>query len=235
LLRNYYFYSLDVKKHCFGCKKIFFIIFAQIFKILFNMKKVIIIIGLFCITYAMQAQDIKLNEPVRKGGQPVMEAFAARHSERSYVKKEMPVQMLSDLLWVAYGFNREDKRTVPTASNRQELEVYVMFETGVYFYDAKANILKLINEGNFLSALGQENITQNAAVNIIVVGDLNKSSRDAANFATGCVSQNIYLFAETYGLGTVARGSYKRDELSKVLKLDEKKEITIVQPVGFLK
>jgi SagB-type dehydrogenase family enzyme len=199
------------------------------------MKEGIIIIVLFCATFMMNAQDIKLNEPVRNGGAPLIDTFAGRHSERSFVKKEIPLQMLSDLLWVSYGFNREDKRTVPTASNRQELEIYVMLDDGVYFYDAKSNVLKLVNKGNFLDALGQENITQNSAVNIIVVADLNKSSKDAANFATGCVSQNIYLFAESFGLGTVARGSYKRDELAKALKLDEKKEITIVQPVGFLK
>ena len=191
---------------------------------------------MICFAVSLKAQDIKLNEPVKKGGKPLMETLSGRKTERSFVKKEMPLQMLSDLLWATNGFNREDKRTVATAQNRQELELYVMLDSGVYFYDAKSNVLKLIAKGDFKRALEQENITVNSAVNIIIVADLSKaSSKEYAYFAAGSASQNIYLFAESAGLGTVARGSFNRDELPKILQLSEKQEITLVQPVGFLK
>ncbi|MDR2926643.1 MAG: SagB/ThcOx family dehydrogenase [Cytophagaceae bacterium] len=200
------------------------------------MKKGFLIIGLLCFTAVTHAQEIKLNAPSKKGGKPLMEVVNGRHSERSFVKKEMPAQILSDLLWVANGFNRNDKRTVPTAQDRQEMELYVMLDDGVYFYDAKANVLKPVQKGNFRKALGQENITSNAAVNLIMVGDLSKAaSREYAYFAAGCISQNVYLYAESKGLGTVARGSFNRDELTKALKLSEKKEVMLVQPVGWIK
>ena len=183
----------------------------------------------------IQAQDIKLNPPRKSGGKALMETLSGRHSERTFVKKEMPIQMLSDLLWAANGFNRTDRRTAPTASNRQELELYVMFDHGVYFYDAKQHILKFIEKGDFREALGQPNITNNAAVNIIMVADMDKTVPKYGYMDSGNISQNIYLYAESEGIGTVARGSFKQEELSKVLKLTGKQEVTLVQPVGFLK
>ena len=199
------------------------------------MKNKILAIGLFCITLGVQAQDIKLPAPDKAGGKPIMEALNERRSERSYVKKEMSEQMISNLLWAANGFNRDERRTAPTAMNKQEMELYVMFDSGIYFYDAKANILKLIAKGDFKEALGQPQISNNAALSIIMVADTDKSSVEWAAVSTGYISQNIYLFAASEGLGTVARGSFKKEELSKALQLKENQQIILVQPIGFLK
>ena len=157
-----------------------------------------------------------------------------RHSERSYVKKELSAQALSNLLWVANGFNRDERRTVPTAMNKQEMELYVTINNSVYFYNAKQHLLEFITIGNFSDALGQPHINDNAAITIIMVADLNKSSIESARLSTGYISQNIHLFAASEGLGTVARGSFKNEELSKALNLNDKQAIILVQPVGFL-
>ncbi len=57
---------------------------------------------------------------------------------------ETSPQMLSNLLWAAFGVNRPDsgKRTAPSAMNWQEIDVYVATQDGLYVYDAKANALK---------------------------------------------------------------------------------------------
>ena len=181
------------------------------------------------------AQDIQLNAPQKTGGKSLMETLSERKSERSYIKKEMSIQQLSDLLWATYGFNREDKRTVPSSQNRQEIDVYVMFDNGLYFYDAKENLLRLIKSGDFREALGQPHISMDAAFSFVFVANLDKaSSRDAAFTDTGYISQNVYLYAASFGLGTVARGSFNRNELTQVLNLNENQLITLVQPIGFL-
>ena len=73
----------------------------------------------------MIAADIVLPEPQKKGGMPLMEAIAKRKSDRQFdASKELSAQQLSNMLWVAWGFNREGKRTVPTAMDRQEVSVY---------------------------------------------------------------------------------------------------------------
>jgi SagB-type dehydrogenase family enzyme len=198
------------------------------------MKKGFLLFSLLCFAGIAQAQDIVLPAPVKTGGKSFLETVNARRSERAYVKKELPAQVVSNLLWTANGFNRDGKRTVPTAMDKQEMELYVVFDDGVYFYDAAQNILKLVAKGNFKEALGQPNITDNAALTIVMVADLNKSSIDMARISTGYISQNIYLFAASEGLGTVARGSFKNTELAQALQLNSRQAITLVQPVGYL-
>jgi len=55
--------------------------------------------------------------------------------------KRVPLQTLSDLLWAACGVNRRKGpfgmpgRTAASASNSQEIDVYVALEAGTYRYD----------------------------------------------------------------------------------------------------
>ncbi|MDR2414116.1 MAG: SagB/ThcOx family dehydrogenase [Odoribacteraceae bacterium] len=198
------------------------------------MKKTYLLLALTGLACSLQAQDIQLPSPTRSGGKALMETLNERRSERTFVKKEMPLQTLSDLLWAANGFNRTDKRTAPTASNKQEQELYVVIDDKAYFHDARQNVLKFVARGDFSAALGQANITSKAAVNIVIVADNGKSSTKYAYLDSGYISQNIYLYAASAGLGTVARGSYNGKELSQALKLAEKQEVTLVHPVGYL-
>lgn len=149
--------------------------------------------------------------------------------------QDLPAQNLSDLLWAAYGFNREDKRTVPSSQNKQEVDVYVMLSSGIYFYDAKANKLIQKEKGDFRAALGQPNISDNAALSLIYVINLDKNSRDAGLIDAGFSIQNVYLYCASAGLGSVARGSFTRPDLHNVMKLTDKQEVALVQAVGYVK
>ena len=79
------------------------------------------------------AQNIQLPAPDKKGGKTLMQALSERKSTREFQEKELSNNVLSNLLWAANGFNREDKRTAPTANNRQELELYVVLKTVFIF------------------------------------------------------------------------------------------------------
>jgi SagB-type dehydrogenase family enzyme len=199
------------------------------------MKKLSLSFVLLFLAIIIQAQDVNLLPPAKTGGKPFFETVNERRSERTFVKHEMPLQTLSNLLWVANGFNRPDKRTAPTGMNKQEMELYVVCDAGVYFYDAKQHLLKLIASGDFKAALGQPQISNDAAVTVVMVADLDKSSIENAKISAGYISQNIYLFAASEDLGTVARGSFKNDELSKALQLKNNQAVILVQPVGYLK
>lgn len=200
------------------------------------MKKGLLALALFCLINCVSAQDIQLVPPTKIGGKPLMEALNERQSHRSFEYKEMPTETLSDLLWAAYGFNREDKRTVPSSQNRQEVDVYVMLSSGIYIYDAKDNILKMKEKGDFRKALGQPNISDNASLTLIYVANMDKASNREAGFIdSGFIAQNVYLYCASVGLGSVARGSFTRPDLHNTLKLTDKQEITFVQPVGYIK
>lgn len=199
------------------------------------MKKGLLVIALLCLVGYVSAQDIQLVSPTKTGGKPLMDALNDRQSNRSFDKKDLPAQNLSDLLWAAYGFNREDKRTVPSSQNKQEVDVYVMLSSGIYFYDAKANKLIQKEKGDFRAALGQPNISDNAALSLIYVINLDKNSRDAGLIDAGFSIQNVYLYCASAGLGSVARGSFTRPDLHNVMKLTDKQEVALVQAVGYVK
>ena len=80
-------------------------------------------------------QDIKLPEPNRKGGMPLMQALNERKSSREYDSRKLSEQQLSDLLWAAWGINRPEdgKHTAPSSNDKQEMSVYVadLIKSGV--------------------------------------------------------------------------------------------------------
>ncbi len=103
---------------------------------------------------AQELKTIKLDEPNKTRGLPVMEAFALRASVREWSDKDLSLQDLSDLLWAADGINRPDgKRTAPSAMNAQDVDIYVLMKDGAYLYDAAAHALKPIVAGDHRSGI----------------------------------------------------------------------------------
>ena len=71
---------------------------------------------------AQEAVTQALPQPNIFGGIAVMEALNNRHSGKSFGLNTLDNQTLSEILWAAWGVNRDDgKRTVPTAMNRQDM------------------------------------------------------------------------------------------------------------------
>ena len=91
------------------------------------------ITGLFAVTAG--AADIQLPAPVQTGGAPLMTAIGARRSERSFdATHSLSPQTLSDLLWATWGISSPDgRRTVPTARNLQNIDVYGRSVTAFIF------------------------------------------------------------------------------------------------------
>ena len=79
----------------------------------------------FALVALAQAADIKLPEPQKTGGMPLMEALNARQTQRTFSAKPLNEQQLANLLWAAFGINRDNgKRTAPSARNTQEISIY---------------------------------------------------------------------------------------------------------------
>lgn len=201
------------------------------------MKKVLLSILALGFMLTSFAQDITLPTPKKTGGKPLMEALSQRQSHREFTSKELDMQTLSDLLWATYGFNREDKRVVPSSQNRQEIDLYVVLKSGIYFYDAKANKLIEKVKGDHRKIAGNQDFVQNAPLNFIIVGNLDKASnRDAAYIDSGFLIQNAYLFCASHGsLACVVRAYVDKEEIKKTLKLTDKQEVTIAQTIGYRK
>ena len=186
---------------------------------------------------------IILPTPHMTGGMPLMQALKERKSMRRYDPKMLPEQMLSDLLWAAFGINRPEsgKRTAPTARNWQDIDIYVSTAAGTYRYDAKDNTIIKTNDRDLRALTGMQGFVKTAPVNLIFVSDFGKmkgkpeSKTFFAGAHTGYVSQNVYLFCASQGLATVVRAGADREALAKALDLSPEQHITLLQTVGYPK
>jgi nitroreductase len=189
------------------------------------------------------AQDITLPAPKTDGGKPLMQVLKERHSTREFGTEKLSPQVLSNLLWAAFGINRTDgHRTAPSAMNWQEIDIYVVNSEGAYLWDGKANVLKLVATGDLRGATGNQAYVGTAAINLVYVADLAKTGRAApeqqqtwvwAN--TGFIAQNAYLFCASEGLVAVVRALVNRDALAPQLKLRPDQKIMLAQSIGYPK
>ena len=195
------------------------------------------------ITLAEEQKPIQLLKPQIGSGNPFMQLLWKRMSSREFSPEPLPVEVLSNLLWAAFGINRPDgKRTAPTASNRQEIDIYVAAANGLYLYDAKTNLLNPILAEDIRGMTGRQPYVKEAAVNLIYVADYSKmgkvTNEDKDLFsaaATGLISENVYLYCASEGLATVVRANIDKPALASVMKLRPDQKIILAQSVGYPK
>jgi nitroreductase len=199
------------------------------------MNKFIFSVIMVCMGFACQAQDIALPTPNKTGGKPLMDVLNERQSTREFSDKDLDLQTLSDLLWTAYGFNRDGMRVVPSANNKQEFTIYAVLKSGVYVYDAKENVLILKVSGDLREKAGKQDFVAVAPLNLVYVADLNVTSKETANADVGFIAQNVYLYCASAGLGTVVRGWFDGDDIKTAFGLAENQAPILAQTVGYKK
>lgn len=204
------------------------------------MKK--ILLALMFISSIMTAQDIELPAPNKTGGMPLMEALECRGTARDFSTQEIDPQTLSNLLWAAWGYNRNNsaKRTAPSSHNRQDISVYVSLPMGTYLYNARENVLEMVLAEDIRFLTGVQDFVGKAPVNLIFVSDISKitgkderGTYETAYVNTGFISQNVYLFCASAGLSTVTRAMVDKQALSQKLGFGKHHVITLVQTVGW--
>ncbi len=197
-----------------------------------------------CAPVISQPKTKQLLPPVRKGGMPLMEALDKRCSTRDFTDKDLPEQTLSNLLWAAFGINREesDKHTAPSSNNNQEIDIYVVTAHGAFKYVPKGHLLELISDEDFRSVCGEQAYVATAAINLVYVSDLSRTDQKdltaeplASYSNVGFISQNVYLFCASEGLGAVIRGWINKEALQEKLQLKPNQKIILSQSVGFPK
>lgn len=198
------------------------------------MKKLLLVFVIF--PFCIEAQNIKLPNPIKIGGKPLMEALNNRQSSRSFTEKEISSKVLSNLLWAAFGYNRADKRTAPSALNKQSIEIYVATPNGIYLYAPKQNELQLKVKGDYRKQTGMQPFVGTAHYELIYISKTIPVSTEMLYADCGCIVQNVYLFcASEKLLGTVVRGSVPKEQLAKILGLSDKNQILLCQTVGMIK
>ena len=205
------------------------------------MKSIFLIVGSLMLTIGLQAQDISLPDPQIEGGMPLMEALSKRQSARSFSEKSLSNQMLSNLLWAAWGINRSEdgKRTAPSSHNEQNTVLYCALAEGLYTYDAHNHSLLLVTKKDIRAETGTQDYVKGAALNLVYVAKGDSAAYwDEARVNAACVNaafiaQNVYLFCASEGLACVVRGGFDDEKLKEIMQLGKDKVSVLAQSVGF--
>jgi len=193
--------------------------------------------------YGENKQLIELPAPQRTGGMPLMDALNSRSTARDFSERELSDQVLSNLLWAAFGINRESgKRTAPSSQGKTEIEIYVATGKGLFLYIPEKNAMEQILDKDIRGKTGKQLFVKKAPVNLIFVANYKKAGnvnpekyRSTSGMNTGFISQNVYLYCASEGLGTVVRGWFDNDSLRKAMNLEDHKDIILTQTVGYPK
>ena len=201
---------------------------------------------------ARELQPIVLPKPETDGGKSVLAALWERRTNRNVSEKKLPEQMLSNLLWAAFGVNRENAsfgkpgRTAPSASNSQEIDLYIALSEGVYLYEAVGHRLNPVVAGDFRARSGRR-AAATAPVNIFYVVDLARYvlegnpdrrindpevQKSYYYCATGLIAQSVYLFAASQGLAAWFHNCDKENTAGE-FKLRPAQRVLFAQTVGY--
>jgi hypothetical protein len=173
--------------------------------------------------------------------QPLLQLLQLRHTSRDFATRPIEAQMLSNLLWAAYGLNRPDgKRTAPSGHDWQYIDVYLADSTGTYRYEAKGQQLALIRPGDLRSKTGLQDFAATAPVSLIYVNDTRKFPRGTSEeekllfgaTTAGAIAQNVYLFCAANHLNTGVRADIDRPALHAAMGLAPEQRILLAQSVG---
>ncbi len=185
---------------------------------------------------------IPLPAPRVEGGRPLMQVLKDRRSTRAFKPDTLPRPVLSDLLWAAFGINRPERglRTAPSAVNMQEIDVYAALPSGLFRYNAEKHSLEQVLSGDLRSATGLQPFVGTAPLDLILVADYARMARGSAENKdqwawadAAFVSENVYLYCASEGLGTVVRAMVDRPALSEKMGLRPDQKIILAQTVGF--
>lgn len=191
---------------------------------------------------AARGQGARTLPPPRKdGGKPLMQALQMRRSTREFAARPLPPQVLSDLLWAAYGVNRPGgERTAPYWRHIMVIDVYAAMADGVWLYDPQAHALRPHLASDIRALTGRQDFAGTAPLNLVYVAhgermtDISAEDRRLyASVDAAFAGQNVYLYCASEGLATVFRGALDYNRLSRATQLGEGQFVTFAQTVGY--
>jgi len=202
-------------------------------------------------------ERVALPKPKLTTGKSVAEALRLRRTQREISDEKLSAQLLSDILFAACGVNRPHGPfgghgiTAASASNSQEIDVYVALDNGTFLFDpSRHELVPVLHEDVRRLALGprQPPVSPNAPVQLVFVVDLDKLEHTSGfeepglhdpevqksyyYVDTGIIASNVYLFAASQGLACWFHNC-DREHLAKKLGLGKNERVLFAQTVGY--
>lgn len=197
---------------------------------------------------------ISLPEPTFDAGTDVLSAIRDRRSRRSFTDEALSRDALGTLCWAAQGITDRENgfRAAPSAGATFPLSVIVVvgdggvtdLAAGVYRYDHDAHALERVRDGDVREELREASLDQSwvgtAPVSFVLAATPERTTRQYGDrgreryvpMEVGHVGQNLYLVAETLGLGTVHVGAFDDDDVGRIVGTADAEFAMAIFPVG---
>jgi SagB-type dehydrogenase family enzyme len=206
------------------------------------------------IAYVFSEEEIKLPLPQLEGKISVEEALTRRRSRRVFKDYSLTMEQVSQLLWSAQGITekRIGFRTAPSAGATYPLDIYLVvgedkvegLKAGVYHYSPHHHSLTIILEEDKRRELARaclrQRFIEDAPISLIITAEFSRITNRYGKkgiyyvyMEAGHVGQNVYLQAESSGLGTVVIGALYEEDVSQALNLLAQHIPLYVMPVGY--
>ncbi len=201
-----------------------------------------------CDAKGEEMKEITLPKPNVKGKVSVEEAIRSRRSVRNYVKRDLSMEQVSQLLWAAQGVTdeRAGLRAAPSAGALYPLEIYLVKGDGIFHYEQGRHTLTRISVKDVkmelaAACLGQAYAAE-AAIDIVicavyerVTGKYGERGVRYTDMEVGHAAQNVFLQAEALGLSSVPIGAFDDNAVSRILNLPREIRPLYILPVGYKK
>ncbi len=205
------------------------------------MRKLLFLVlgGIFMLSNPVKAEDkieteIALPTPDYESGRPLMQTLKERQTYREFGPRIINDQNLAELLWAANGVNRPDgRRTIPTARDSRDLDVYVLKQGGAYRYNPERHMLELVNPAALRYTAAKQDFVKQADVLLVYVS--NNKNREYAAMHAGSAYQDVGLYCASVGMHNVVLGMIDKDMLHKELHLNDDDYVIIAQALGWPK
>ncbi|MBI2326318.1 SagB/ThcOx family dehydrogenase [Candidatus Collierbacteria bacterium] len=203
------------------------------------------------------AAPISLPKPSLTSRTSVEAAMQTRRSRRDFTGDSLNIKQVGQMLWSAQGVTTDwGGRTAPSAKSAYPLTVYLVatkvidLAPGIYQYlpgeREAVHQIQLIKQGDLHTVIGTA-IGQNAATNppalIIIAADMAKMAKafdgvrndNNVYLEVGHAAQNMYLQAESLGLGMVSMAGFDGTKVAAAAGIPANETIIYAIPFGIPK
>ena len=201
--------------------------------------------------------EFKLPKPRLKGQLSVEAALVAKKTVRSFSKKPLTLEQVSQILWSTNGnlptdaITSSTRKVIASAGALYPLEVFLLtgkdtvgnLPAAVFRYEPKKHVLETVTKGDKRSAVAGAAFSQMwlakapamvliAAVPARTTVKYGQRGLRYIFMEVGAADQNIYLQAEALGLHAGTVGAFKDALVAKAAKLPKNAMPALLVAVG---